>query len=1118
MTHGSLDTYRSDLGALASSGASVGSKYNALARCFFDILDEGVSAAPFNFSGPFAKLDYLLTEKGASAGLRRAVNGARTRFRHRSTMPPKLLEEHFGSDFRAVCDFLDMLCTDGRGDAPSHDADGPADAADPLPERCDCLRVIVVKVSGTVITAVTDSEVPHTVTVDASVPDRLYLLDIVRPRDQLNLVDCTVRPDGRARASIIIYEPDFLVNVTQIAGCFENFGADARLAIVRKFKAPANTEAINLGNFASQLLDEEVNAAVPDALDFASSARTFFRANAVNLATCGLTPSFRFDAIAQSANIHRAIHRDMATAVSGFDRSKVMLEPAFFSEMLGLQGRMDLMQLDYRVLVEQKSGKGAWPPDPDPDVPRYREAHYVQLLLYMAIMRLNYRERYEANGRQLSAFLMYSRYGRPLVALGPAPELLWDALKLRNLIVYYENRLAEGDTDVLCSLTPDSLNHGKPDRFWERYGRPQLAAVLDAYRTDDALALAYFRRMLHFVAREHALAKTGNRTKRGSGFAATWHSSVAEKLEDGNIYTGLTLISPDAAHDGPVERLVLSFRQDEANDIANFRPGDSVILYPYDADTEPDARRTMVFRCSIAAMEAAEIELSLRFAQSSAMPFLYRTGVQWAIEHDFMDSSHGALYQGLQAFLTSPRSRRDLLLFRRAPELDRTATLSLDHGAFNDLALRVKQARDLFLIIGPPGTGKTSFGLMTTLREALSDPTKSVLLLSYTNRAVDEICSKLVEEGLDFIRIGPAQSCLECYRPYLLKERLAACRKVTDLRAALGANRIYAATVASLNGAINLLQLKTFDLAIIDEASQILEPQLLSVLSAVDSGGAPAIRKVVMIGDHKQLPAVVQQTADESAVSVAELNGIGLTDCRHSLFERLLRRYGDDPSVTYMLHRQGRMHVDIADYPNRAFYGGTLSDAGCAHQHLPLVPSEPATLAERVASCHRISFVDICETPSPETPDKVNHSEAAFIADVVDAVRRREGASFGPSTVGIIVPYRNQIATVRTALTQRGIPADDITIDTVERYQGSQRKYIIYGFTVKRPSQLRFLTEHTFTDADGSVIDRKLNVAMTRAREFLILAGNARLLSASTVFSSLIEYVKQRGAFFICGV
>ena len=116
-------------------------------------------------------------------------------------------------------------------------------------------------------------------------------------------------------------------------------------------------------------------------------------------------------------------------------------------------------------------------------------------------------------------------------------------------------------------------------------------------------------------------------------------------------------------------------------------------------------------------------------------------------------------------------------------------------------------------------------------------------------------------------------------------------------------------------------------------------------------------------------------------------------------------------------------------------------------------------------------------------------------------------------TVGVIVPYRNQIATVRAAIARYGIPAlCDITIDTVERYQGSQRDYILYGFTVQKYYQLDFLTDNTFEEA-GVLIDRKLNVAMTRAREHLLLIGNPGLLGHNIIFRQLIEFVRERGGF-----
>ena len=102
---------------------------------------------------------------------------------------------------------------------------------------------------------------------------------------------------------------------------------------------------------------------------------------------------------------------------------------------------------------------------------------------------------------------------------------------------------------------------------------------------------------------------------------------------------------------------------------------------------------------------------------------------------------------------------------------------------------------------------------------------------------------------------------------------------------------------------------------------------------------------------------------------------------------------------------------------------------------------------------------------------------------------------------------------IRKEIEKLGMPElENISIDTVERYQGSQRDVIIYSFTIQQRYQLEFLTANSFTE-DGRVIDRKLNVALTRARKQLILTGNIPTLQKSQVFNRLIQYVKQNGAF-----
>ena len=141
--------------------------------------------------------------------------------------------------------------------------------------------------------------------------------------------------------------------------------------------------------------------------------------------------------------------------------------------------------------------------------------------------------------------------------------------------------------------------------------------------------------------------------------------------------------------------------------------------------------------------------------------------------------------------------------------------------------------------------------------------------------------------------------------------------------------------------------------------------------------------------------------------------------------------------------------------------------------------------------------------------DKVNPSEARLVADLLRRIYRFYGTRFdSDKTVGVIVPYRNQIAMIRKEIERLQIPAlDRISIDTVERYQGSQRDVIIYSFTVRFGYQLDFLTSNCFVE-DGRTIDRKLNVAITRARCQMLMTGHAPLLRQNPVFAALIQASK----------
>lgn len=177
------------------------------------------------------------------------------------------------------------------------------------------------------------------------------------------------------------------------------------------------------------------------------------------------------------------------------------------------------------------------------------------------------------------------------------------------------------------------------------------------------------------------------------------------------------------------------------------------------------------------------------------------------------------------------------------------------------------------------------------------------------------------------------------------------------------------------------------------------------------------------------------------------------------------------------------MHEDIVKFPSHEFYEGKLSCVPLPHQ------TEPSTIS-------RVQFIDV-QPNGITSSDKVNMAEAEVIADIVEKTGRN-------LSIGIIVPYRSQISAVRNVLIQRMHSDMDITIDTVERFQGSQREVIIYGFTVQRHYQLDFLTDNCFTE-NGKTIDRKLNVVMTRAMKQLYLVGNARLLATVPLYRKLID-------------
>ena len=948
--------------------------------------------------------------------------------------------------------------------------------------------------------------------------DFSYLRSLLREGMQLNLLDCTVTRK-KVVPRLIVVEPDYLVDISSIANCFESYGHHPLLFTVKRMGERPNNKHIVLGNFAGSALDDIINH--PTDYTIKDTFRSNFREKALDFATCPDFNAVEFKQAAeqQVANIQEIVNE----LFQSFEREKAILEPSFVCERLGLQGRIDLMTTDLKLLVEQKSGKNIFIERQykNPHGSLHVEKHYVQLLLYYGILQYNF----QLNPKDAHIELMYSKYPLPngLLEVEPLQKLIREAIKFRNQAVATEYWMAEnGFHRLLPLLTPQVLNVEKQnDVFYQRYLLPQLTEVLAPLHRLSELERAYFTRMMTFVIKEQLVSKVGAQEGVGNSNADLWNMPLAEKKDTGNIYTGLTITDKSCSSSfNGYDTITLNVPQQGIDFLPNFRRGDMVYLYAYKKNEEPDVRKSILFKGSLQEIHTSSIVVHLNDGQQN--PNLI-AGECFALEHAGSDIGGTSAIRSLYTFITSDVERRQLLLGQRAPHADKSLILSRSyHPDYDDIILKAKQAQDYFLLIGPPGTGKTSQALQYLVREQLAEKPNdqsSILLLAYTNRAVDEICNMLSEHELDYIRIGNEYSCDPKYSDHLLQEVLDENTTLNSIKSTLSEAQIIVATTSTMNSRSALFNIKHFDLVIIDEASQILEPNIVGILTARQEEGR-AIDRFILVGDHKQLPAVVQQQESlEMEGSDKRLESIHLLSCANSLFERLVltERAAGRTDFIGTLHKQGRMHPDIADFANRKFYAKEqLECVPLAHQlETELSYNEESEDAlDNTLKAHRMIFIPSIPCKQLNISEKVNTDEARIIADLLRRLYRQMNKDFDPQkSVGVIVPYRNQIAMIRKEIERLEIPAlEGISIDTVERYQGSQRDVILYSFTIQSRYQLDFLTANTFYEA-GQPIDRKLNVAITRARKQLILTGNESTLRQNQLFAELIDYIKEKDGY-----
>lgn len=433
----------------------------------------------------------------------------------------------------------------------------------------------------------------------------------------------------------------------------------------------------------------------------------------------------------------------------------------------------------------------------------------------------------------------------------------------------------------------------------------------------------------------------------------------------------------------------------------------------------------------------------------------------------------------------------------------------------------VLRAKDVAIVHGPPGTGKT-----TTLVEAINETLmreSQVLVCAQSNMAVDWICERLTDRGINVLRIGnptrvndkmlgftyerrfeshPEYPQLWAIRKAIRQlrsnrrrgqenyhqkiERLKSRATEIEIRIngeLFGEARVIACTL--VGSANRLLEGRKFATLFIDEAAQALEAACWIAIRRAS--------RVVLAGDHCQLPPTVKSMAALRA-------GLGKT-----LMERIVE---NKPEVVTLLKTQYRMNEQIMRFSSNWFYGGKVESApqikyrGILDYDIPIQWIDSGDIELKTADEMGISRG---ETFVGESFGRINKAEAELTLQALTSYFTKIGKQRiidEQIDVGVISPYRAQVQYLRKLIRARAFfkPYRSlISVNTVDGFQGQERDVILISLVRANDSgDIGFLRDL-----------RRMNVAITRARMKLIILGDVQTLTRHPFYRKLYTYIQE---------
>lgn len=962
--------------------------------------------------------------------------------------------------------------------------------------------------------------------VDLDPPSSCYFLSEVQSGE----------PMRAAAGAFLIFEPDFLVDVTEIALCFgkggrphfEDLPADSRQQLFRLFSVRGESRVSTLlgtllNNCMDALLEQMRDRGIaPREADRSALIRRMLRMDLLrlrgiremSLAAAGKLliegwvdrPGSRFQSYKPGLDRQLEVIVDL---LEDLGPGRFFWEVPLVSHDYGLSGRSDLQFVDQggaHTVVELKSSVSNFEPKEEGYVgPDHRAQIHLYDLIHESLSHQGFDHR----------VAWYS--GKNFAPRRPVPPLPEQSraslLAVRNAIARRSLKLI--DPKGLREVWSELIAHKESIPQYNQEAQA-FALALEVLLRDGGLECEYLAWMSCLIARENVASQMeicGH--ERSQPASQLWSRSTLTKSENQSLLYDLKAVG----RRGMVQSFLGAGGQS-----CRFRRGDRLLFYPQPQDLEAPSAPRAFLRCTFVGFKThgqqalgvqpylLEVEMQ---GLSPEMERALESDQLFALEYDSLNSRI-SLAQIALFLQRMPLFQKGIWLGREVPRFAEYQELDAPDQRVR-IAQRAAYAEDLFLIQGPPGCGKTSHLIPALLEQNFARAhaqgrSFSVLILSFTNQATYAICRALHAQkqklNFDFLHLGrsPVDLGAEQDHPWYEEHNFntllgldAAVLKSNELADRLNRTSVLVSTLASANE--NVLRLKKFDLLILDEASQVHESAILSHLSFIP--------KWILIGDHKQLPPVIGQNDELEVPECLMEIGFGAKSEAGfqprplaSVMERLWRlckerhAQGHWPDCTALVETQYRMHPHLQAFPSEAYYGSKLR---AGREEFPDLSNYYELHMDQSVQWHsqRIFAVDLGDLKR-ETRDIQYEAVLKWLMRFVQM-----SSSKGMS-LGLIMPYRVDLAAVYQKLMWAGLLSvleekHAFKMDTVERFQGDEKDLILFVPGLYHASQWPSLESILPADptAGEDEVDTRLNVAWTRARAQLVLMGDLGKLRQS---------------------